>query len=103
MDNFETAVRRARKHKGYIIAFSFGKGAFEEAARVRAEGLEIALVEVQTLLGGPDLAPPPATDQMTADLMEGIRAATFEPHGTRPDRSIEELIESDTGVAEAQN
>lgn len=33
VDNFETAVERAGKDKGYIVAFSFTKGAREEVAR----------------------------------------------------------------------
>lgn len=28
IDNFETAMQRIKKDKGYIIAFSFGKGAY---------------------------------------------------------------------------
>jgi DNA modification methylase len=35
VDNFETALRREKKSVGMIVAFSFGKGAIEEAARVR--------------------------------------------------------------------
>jgi len=51
VDNFETAVRRYYKHKtkdmkGYIVAFSFGKGAREEVARAKKEGLNITLVPV---------------------------------------------------------
>jgi SAM-dependent methyltransferase len=33
VDNFETAVRRAGKDKGYVVAFSFTRGAYEEVAR----------------------------------------------------------------------
>ena len=51
IDNFETAVERAGKTKGYVIAFSFTNGAREEAARVRNEkGLQIELVEVARLV-----------------------------------------------------
>lgn len=51
VDNFETAIRRAKKSKGLIVAFSFGKGAHEEAARVKnAEGLDILLKTTQELL-----------------------------------------------------
>ncbi|MBA2444277.1 MAG: restriction endonuclease [Nocardioidaceae bacterium] len=51
IDNFETAVERAGKRKGYIVAFSFGRGAHEEVARVRAaKGLDIVLVRVADLL-----------------------------------------------------
>jgi len=53
VDNFETAIRRAKKKKGYIVAFSFGKGAYEEVARVKnKEGLEIILRTVKELLEG---------------------------------------------------
>lgn len=53
VDNFETAMRRMDKKKGYIVAFSFGKGAIEEVARAKnQEGLEIILKTVQELLDG---------------------------------------------------
>jgi len=32
IDNFETAIKRANKKRGIIVAFSFGKGAYEEVA-----------------------------------------------------------------------
>lgn len=50
IDNFETAVRRDGKSRGFVIAFSFGRGAHEEAARIRREGLDIQLVTVSDLL-----------------------------------------------------
>ena len=40
-----------KKDKGYIIAFSFSKGAYEEAARIKKEGLFIDLLAVDKLLG----------------------------------------------------
>ncbi len=50
VDNFQAAMRRERKTSGYIIAFSFGKGAYEEAARARTEdNLDIKLVQVDEL------------------------------------------------------
>jgi DNA modification methylase len=53
IDNFETAMRRIRKKKGYIVAFSFGKGAIEEVARIKNAGeLDIILRTVQDLLEG---------------------------------------------------
>jgi DNA modification methylase len=55
VDNFETAVRRADKHKGFIVALSFGKGAVEEAARTRGSDAEIHLVKVTDLLRVADL------------------------------------------------
>lgn len=51
VDNFETAIRRMQRTKGVIVAFSFGKGAHEEVARVKlAEGLEITLKTVDEIL-----------------------------------------------------
>ena len=51
VDNFETALRRDKYKQGYIVAFSFGKGAYEEVARLKNEGeLEIKLITVQELL-----------------------------------------------------
>jgi hypothetical protein len=51
VDNFETAIQRKGKKKGVIVAFSFGKGAFEEVARAKAEmGVEIILKPAQEIL-----------------------------------------------------
>jgi hypothetical protein len=47
IDEFETAMRRDGKQKGYVIAFGFSSGAHKEVARARTEGLEIGLVTVQ--------------------------------------------------------
>ncbi len=53
IDNFETAMRRMNRKKGYVVAFSFGSGAKEEVARVKnQDGLEIVLRTVQDLLDG---------------------------------------------------
>jgi tRNA G10 N-methylase Trm11 len=50
VDNFETAIRRRKATKGIVVAFSFGKGAYEEIARVRLqEGLEIKALTVKEL------------------------------------------------------
>jgi DNA modification methylase len=52
VDNFETALNRALKKSGIIVALSFGKGAYEEVARARLEqGLEIELKTVKEILG----------------------------------------------------
>lgn len=73
VDNFETAVERSGKHKGFIIAFSFTRTAREEAARAhQAKGLDIELVEVQQLLDEPKA-------RRTPDLM-----ALFERVPERP-------------------
>ena len=104
MDNFETAIQRYGTHKGYIIAFSFTPGAYEEAARVRAAGLEIALVEVKSLFEvGRDVAPRPDISQLEADLLHAVRVrmATHEPTeatAIRPEVSVEDLAASDQGL-----
>jgi DNA modification methylase len=52
IDNFETALTRANKKNGIIVALSFGKGAYEEVARARLEqGLDIELKTVKDILG----------------------------------------------------
>lgn len=54
VDNFETAMRRFRKDRGTIVALSFGKGAYGEAARAKnQEGLEIELLTLEELLERP--------------------------------------------------
>jgi DNA modification methylase len=51
IDNFETALVRAKKKGGIIVALSFGKGAYEEAARAKLEqGVEIELKTVEDIL-----------------------------------------------------
>ena len=55
IDNFQTALRRARKNKGVVVAFSFGKGAEEEASRAHFEDhIEIKLLTVKELLKNPN-------------------------------------------------
>jgi len=50
VDNFETAIRREHKTTGYIVAFSFAKSSYEEAARSKLEnGLDIRLVRVDEM------------------------------------------------------
>jgi DNA modification methylase len=51
IDNFEAAIRRAGKTKGIIVALSFGKGSYEEVARVKnANGVEIELKTVEDIM-----------------------------------------------------
>jgi len=53
VDNFETAMRRINKKKGYIVAYSFVKNAYEEAARAKnQDGIEIVLRTVEELISG---------------------------------------------------
>ncbi|GAH78355.1 unnamed protein product [marine sediment metagenome] len=51
IDNFETALKRKKFKKGYVVAFSFTKGVYEEIARLKnQEELEIKLIKVEDLL-----------------------------------------------------
>ncbi len=90
VDNFETAVERNGKSKGYIVAFSFTRGAYEEAARAKnAKGIEIELVTVADLLTDvPDLVTP-TSSLLTPELpLPKGRAAAELP-------TVDELIDSD--------
>lgn len=90
VDNFETAIERAGKTAGYIVAFSFTRNAREEVARVKAaKDFEIKLVEVATLReDGADLVTPePET------LMQELPLPPARPKEARP--STAELIKSD--------
>jgi hypothetical protein len=51
VDNFETAIQRAGKDRGVVVASSFGKGAYEEVARTKNEmGVDIKLMTVEEIL-----------------------------------------------------
>ena len=96
IDNFETAVERARKSKGYVVAFSFTKGAYEEVARARWEkGIEISLVRVEDILNRTEevgtLFQPTATVSLMPHLDAPLPASR--PISSRP--TALELIESD--------
>jgi len=55
VDNFETAIRRRKQTKGIIVAFSFGRGAFEEIARAQLhDNIEIQALTVKELLKNQD-------------------------------------------------
>jgi len=44
-------LKRKKYTKGYIVGFSFTKGAYEEVARLRNKGeLEIKLIKIEDLL-----------------------------------------------------
>lgn len=95
VDIFETAMERIGKDTGYIIAFSFGKGAKEEVARARWERkLEIHLVTVAQLL-----APEPEElgplFRLPASVID-LPLPASRPPDARP--SAEELMESDLAV-----
>jgi hypothetical protein len=92
VDNFETAVKRGGKTKGYIVAFSFGRGAYEEAARVKgADGLTIELLRVADLLEGKADLVTPETGLFGGDI------PLPEPRAPEARPSIEELVASDAG------
>ena len=53
IDKFETAMRRINKDKGYFVAFSFGRGAFEGVAEAKNNrNINIILKSVQDLIDG---------------------------------------------------
>ena len=90
MDNFETAIKRDRRQKGYIIGLSFGRGAREEVARAKAhEGLNIELIEVRDLLDGTH---PLAQNEST---IFGIEVAPIIPRDVTTLPSVEELLGED--------
>jgi DNA modification methylase len=96
VDNFQTAVRRNGSHGGYIVAFSFGRGAYEEAARAKSDGLEITLVTVKTLLEAATAVPLPGVDQMLADIYEGVRMSLLDATSAGPPQvTAVMLVESD--------
>ena len=96
VDNFETAITRDKRFKGYIVALSFGRGAKEEVARARAhDGLTIELIEVQTLLDGTH---PLAQNEST---IFGTEAAPIVPRSVTTLPTVEELIGEDAGLARA--
>ncbi len=108
VDNFETAVERSGKDVGYIVAFSFTKGAYEEAARAKAAGkAQIVLVTVAELIKTSEAITRPKMPQQegkpTPDLMRLLSALTKSvedqpimpprPRNTRP--SVKRLLDSE--------
>lgn len=94
VDNFETAIERdGSKKKGYIVAFSFGRGAHEEAARAKhAKKVDIELVPVSALLAGSH----PLTQQ-AGDIFGAAPLPTRDA-STLP--TAEDLIRAETGLRE---
>ncbi len=92
VDNFETAVERAGKDKGYIVAFSFTRNAREEVARARWEKkMDIQLVTVKQLLHPePERSVPFLPG--TATVLD-LPLPPSRPRDARP--TAQELIESD--------
>lgn len=98
VDNFETALRRASADCGYIIAFSFTRGAAEEAARAKHEdGLNIRLVKASEIL----LAIKGATNfsQRYGPQPATIEELPLPPPRKREDKpSADQLVDSDRAV-----
>jgi site-specific DNA-methyltransferase (adenine-specific) len=117
VDEFETAIARNGSHKGYIVAFSFGPGAVDEAARTRlAGGPEVALVKVADVLRigelvdaaerdgvNPDRAPDLmglfSTKQRLAEQFPvfPVPAATAKRKAKRPVRQMQLGLQPPTG------
>lgn len=91
IDNFETAMARVERNQGYVVAFSYTKGAREEVARVKPKGLDIKLLTVADLLDGSGDLVAPGTGLWGPDAP---LPPAREPEA-RP--SIEELVASDKG------
>ncbi len=104
VDNFETAMQRDGKEVGYIVAFSFTKGAYDEAARSREVGkTSVHLVPVVQLLQFKDLVlaakaarKEPDVSHIAPDLMGLFAGALKERKLTysRPPTSLTELAAS---------
>ncbi len=95
VDNFETAVKRSEHQRGYIIALSFTKGAREETARVRREGLDIRLLALRDLLERPDWV------MVQMGIASGLPELSVAPMPQIDPRrhSVDELIASDAREA----
>ncbi|MGH7867641.1 MAG: restriction endonuclease, partial [Candidatus Dormibacteraceae bacterium] len=89
VDNFETAVQRAGKNKGYVVAFSFTRGAYEEVARAHWEiKIDIRLVTVEELIA-------PEPDKILSELAS-VGKLPLPPSRSKEARpSAQELINSD--------
>jgi DNA modification methylase len=99
VDNFETAIERAGKEKGYIIGFSFTRGAYEEVARAKAAGkAEIKLIKVADLIGPddlPDLRAPDLSDMFPKGTKTFLDLPLPEPRPAKARPSLEDLVKSD--------
>lgn len=91
VDSFEAAIERSGHNRGAIVAFSFTRGAVEEAARVRlTRGIEITLLRVADLFA--ESESPTAPPRLTV-LPLPPRPAVLP--------SAEELVASDKGALPA--
>jgi DNA modification methylase len=88
IDSFEAVMHRMGKDQGFIVAFSFSRGAWEEVARARwSLGLEIHLVTVKELL-----SPRYAADALGLASVAELPLPPSRPADARP--SFQELINS---------
>ena len=88
VDDFETAVERYGAKKGYIVAFSFTKGAHEEVARVaNTRKLQIEPIEAEDIRTGTSPLVPPRVDRRIYDMLKGP------PKEARP--NMDDLEESE--------
>jgi DNA modification methylase len=97
VDNFETAIERASADSGFIVGFSFTRGAREEVARVQSASkqLNIRLVTVSELLSDTSdlVTPTPAGALPLGDLpLPAARGSTARP-------TADELVASDEGTS----
>lgn len=102
VDAFETAVKRAKKDKGYVVAFSFTSDARKEAARARrADKLDIRLITVEEILDkdklGTVVTPLPG-QPVPGQVAPDVPLPESPPKEARP--TGEELIESDQEAGE---
>lgn len=96
VDNFETAMKRVGKDKGYIVAFSFTKGAREEVARARwSEHLDIHLLTVDQLV-----APAPTVQTpLFPEPASVVELPLLPPRAASERPSARELIENNRKAA----
>ena len=110
LDAFETAIRRERKHKGFLVAFGFSRGAIEGAALAKKQrGIEIVLVKVEDVVRVGELIDsadregrPPRLTDLSSDLMSLFSALEAEaaerpfyiPPSKKSKPSAKDLIDS---------
>lgn len=105
VDSFETAVERVKKDRGFIIAFSFTKGAHEEVARAKQEkGIDIHLIKVADILGPadqPDLRTPELGAMFPKPPKTFLDLPLPEARERNARPTLEELIKSDRAASRA--
>ena len=95
VDNLEVAMERAGKDNGYIVGFSFTKGAYEEVARARwNKKLEIRLLTVKDLI-----APRPDRRPLFPEPASVTDLPLQPPRPPNEMPSAEDLIESNRRAA----